>query len=118
MSVSLISMDKDEAKVAEGVTTYKRVDIESQLAALNAEVLKDTALVNQFAEDIRKLTVEMEKAKARLDVNSYKVELFVALKEAFDRDFPIQSEQKDVVSGEGELPEGQESTAENKDDVE
>ena len=73
MAVSLISMNKDEAQVAEGVTTYRRAEIEEQLSKLKQDVETDTGLINQYQQDIARLTQETEKAKARLEVNAYKL---------------------------------------------
>lgn len=89
MAVSLLSMNKEEAKVAEGVVEYKRADVETQIAALALDIVKDSTLVTQCAEEIQRLTTIMAAAKTRLDANSYKVGLFTALKEAFDKDYPL-----------------------------
>ena len=97
MAVSLISMNKDEAQVAEGVTTYRRAEIEEQLSKLKQDVETDTGLVNQYQQDIARLTQEIEKARARLEVNAYKLELFLALKEAFDRDYPVAQAEQPVA---------------------
>ena len=119
MAVSLISMNKDEAQVAEGVTTYRRAEIEEQLSKLKQDVEIETGLVNQYQQDIARLTQETEKAKARLEVNAYKLELFLALKEAFDRDYPVaQAEQPVAEQPATEQPAAEEAPAETTSEEE
>ncbi|MCM1322812.1 MAG: hypothetical protein NC218_01365 [Acetobacter sp.] len=83
MAVSLLNMTNDEATVAENVTTYKREDVEKQFAAISAQMKKDQ-------DRLPKLQREIEEINQRLETNSYTLELFSALIDAFNRDYPRQ----------------------------
>lgn len=94
MSVTLLEMDKDKAVVAEQVNTYKRTEVEAGIPLLQKQIEKDGALISRIAE-------QAAQTKARYDSNLYKLELFVALKEAFDHNFPVSGS---TTPTEGEQP--------------
>ncbi len=87
MAVSLLSMTKDEATVAEGVTTYKRDDVERRYATLKTQMENDL-------QRIPLLERELSEARQRVEANQYTLELFEALVSAFDRDYPKYPEEE------------------------
>lgn len=94
----LISMNKDEAIVAEQVFTYKRTQLEKEVKELNdsllqseKEITEAASAITQLKEQIAKWTLVVEKARAKIEVDSYKQELYSALLEAFNRDYPLNA---------------------------
>ena len=68
MSATLISMDAVKAVVAEQVTTYNREDVEKGILEFGRQ---------------------LQEAKANVATLEYQLELYQALKVAFDRDYPL-----------------------------
>ena len=81
MAVSLLKMTADKATVAEGVTTYDRAEVEKSYAIMKEQMDKDLQRLPQLEEEIREI-------RRRIDANSYTLDLFEALVNAFNRDFP------------------------------
>lgn len=87
MAVSLLSMTKDEATVAEGVTVYKRDVVEKQYAAMKIQMEKD----QKRLPELRK---ELEDIQQRIEANGYTLDLFEALIKEFDKSYPKSAEQE------------------------
>lgn len=104
MSTMLLDMNKDEATVADNVVRYKRAEIEEQYPTL----------LKQYQEDQKRLAElkkEVEDLEARVKSSESVVELYGALINAFDQNFPkIPVEDKTV-------PDAPERTPEEKPDV-
>ena len=94
----LVSMNEEEAIVAEQVTTYKRTELIEDIKELTTAVNKDETIINETAEtiiklqkDIDKFKIDIQNAQSRKEMNSYKLELYKALIETFNRDYPINN---------------------------
>lgn len=88
MEAALISMNAEEATVAEGVKVYKRAEVEQQYAVLSQQVMADSAKLQELDVQYRKIAEEIKAVKQRLDATNYAMELYSALITAFNRDYP------------------------------
>ena len=82
---TLLSLTKDEAVVAEKVTTYRREEITKQAEVLSAQVDADNARLPQLKKEIQEI-------EQRLAANSYALELYRALLEQFNKQYPEVAE--------------------------
>ncbi len=99
MAIFLVSMDTEEAIVAEQVNTYKRTEVESQLVTLKTQVEEDKLVISELESKIAVAQTELETVRAQVKERAYKLELYEALKEAFDRDFPPAKTSSCVTTG-------------------
>lgn len=83
---TLLSLTKDEAVVAENVTTYRREEITKQAEVLSAQIDADNARLPQLKKEI-------QETEQRLTANSYALELYRALLEQFNKQYPEAAEQ-------------------------
>ena len=93
--VRLISMNKDEAVVAETVRTYKRKELEGQLIVVNEILTKNERKINETAAIINNLQAQITAAqriilqeKEIMEANVYKRDLYKALLDAFNSKYP------------------------------
>lgn len=100
MSTMLLGMNKDEATVAESVTTYKRAEIEEKFPILLEQYRKDQ-------QRLAELEAEIKELKPRLEANAITVDLYGALLEAFNQNHP-----KEQVQPASEVPAVSEAPAE------
>lgn len=78
---TLLSLTKDEAVVAENVTTYKRSEIEKQYVILSDRVKKDN-------EQLPTLRQQVKEIEERMQANLYALDLYKALLDQFNLKYP------------------------------
>jgi hypothetical protein len=87
--IRLVSMNKDEAVVAERVTTYKRSDLASQITTTLQLISQTEQRDKQLSDIIQSAKQEQELLQSTLEELNYKISLYKALQEQFDKDYPI-----------------------------
>ena len=102
-------MNKDEAVVAEKVTTYKRNKITKELYVLKeavhnykTEIHRAATKITELQNEILKHNEVIKTNKAKMATDNYKVELYTALLEAFNRDYPLKDNKSTTTTEEEE----------------
>ena len=95
MGVSLLKMTADKATVAESVTTYDRAEVEKTYAVMKEQMDKDLQRLPELEKEIADI-------RQRIDANGYTLDLFGALLEAFNKNYPkdgapVKKEESETV---------------------
>ena len=105
--IIIVSLDKDKIVVAENLTTYKREDIEVFINEEMFQLSTDTKRKEEIDALIEDAGREREIIKQRIEEENYKLNLYNALKEQFNTNYPLTPE-KEETALKSEINESQE----------
>lgn len=83
MSATLLEINENSAVVAEKVVTYKRKEVIAAIPELQEKIKETDKLLAEDSENI-----EFQRLHAE---HKYNLELYMAIKDAFEKEFPTRN---------------------------
>lgn len=105
--IIIVSLNKDKIVVAENLTTYKREDIGAFIDAEMFQISTDTKRKEEIDALIENARGEQEIIKQKIEEENYRLNLYMALQEQFNTNYPLTPE-KEETALKSEINESQE----------